>query len=105
MLKQGEVSDNRFLTKKNKKVSDMRCLTTCLSLLDLLCALPACCLRLATLLLLSPCTFALDCQNSVQQDHCWILVVTIPALSNSCLLAIFSITLLPFSISLIKICN
>ena len=50
-------SDNRFLTcmlKKNKKVSDMRSLTTCLSLLDLLCALPACCLRLASLLLLSP---------------------------------------------------
>jgi len=39
---------------KNKKVSDMRSLTTCLSLLDLLCALPACCLRMAPLLLLSP---------------------------------------------------
>ena len=52
MLKQGEVSDNRFLTKKNKKVSDMRSLTTCLSLPGFLCALPACCLRPATLLLL-----------------------------------------------------
>ena len=39
---------------KNKKASDMRSLTTCLSLLDLLCALPACCLRSASLLLLSP---------------------------------------------------
>ena len=50
-------SDNRFLTcmlKKNKKVSDMGSLTTCLSLLDLLCILPTCCLRLATLLMLCP---------------------------------------------------
>jgi len=39
---------------EEEQVSDMRSLTTCLSLLDLLCALPACCLRLATLLLLSP---------------------------------------------------
>ena len=71
MLKKRKVSDNRFLTKKrflttdssqpetcmqrkSKKVSDKRSLTTCLSLLDLLCTLPACCLRPATLLLLSP---------------------------------------------------
>jgi len=42
------------MLKKKRKVSDMRRLTTCLSLLDLLCALPACCQRPTTLLLLSP---------------------------------------------------
>ena len=43
------------MLKKNKKnVSDIRSLTTYLSLLDLLCVLPACFLRLASQLLLSP---------------------------------------------------
>jgi len=48
-------SDNRFLMlKKNKrKVSDMRSLTTCLSLLNLLCTLLVFFLRPASLLLLS----------------------------------------------------
>lgn len=149
----------------------MRSLTTCLSLQDLLCALPACCLRLASLLLLSPprrclpsdpslrkacmlndsqgpatssrtsswtysvpapscclrlatlvllfpCVFAPDRQNIVQQDYCWILVVTILSLRNSCFfLSFLSLTfpfpspqsvivsVLPFPISVIKICN
>ena len=46
--------ENCMLKKNKKKVSDLRSLTTCLSLLDMLCTLPACCLRLASLLLLSP---------------------------------------------------
>ena len=120
---------------------------TCLSLLDLLCALSACCLRMAPLLLLSParrclpsdpslrkacmltdspgpttgdlllppgltlrllpgptrylhplvaqdrprcsCPSASDRQNIVQRDCCRILVVTIPALCNSCLFLSF----------------
>jgi len=52
-------SDNRFITK-NKKVSDMRSLMACLSLLGFLCILPGYCLRPAALLLLSPCAFAPD---------------------------------------------
>ena len=161
---------------KKKKVFGLRSLMTCLSLLDLLCALPACCLRrlslcccspsregvchqiphygrsacwwtlqgllletccflldffldllgtctsccprLAMLLLLFPCVFAPDRQNIVQQDYCWILVVTILSLRNSCcFLSFLSLTfpfpspqsvivsVLPFPISVIKICN
>ena len=41
---------------------------TCPFLLDLLCCCTCFCLKPATLLLLSPCTFALDHLNSVQQD-------------------------------------
>jgi len=43
-----------MLKKNKKKVSDMRSLMTCLLLLDLLCVLPACYLRMASLLLLCP---------------------------------------------------
>ena len=76
---------------------------------------PSCCPWPAMLLLLFPCTFAPDRQNIVQQDHCWILVVTIPALHNSCLFYLFchlptlphhpKSSTLPFPIFLIKICN
>ena len=45
------VFDDRFLTKKIKKVSDMISLTTCLSLLDLLCTLPKAVYSAAALLL------------------------------------------------------
>ena len=78
---------------------------TCCFLLDLPCRsflVPACCLRPATLLLLlSPCTFASDHQNGVQRVHCWILVVTVRTLRNSCYFPIFSISRLPFPITLI----
>ena len=52
-----------------------------------------------------PAAFASDLRNVVQRDHCWILVVTIPPLRDSCFFPIFSITLLPFSVSLIRIYN
>ena len=55
------------MLKKNKKFSDMRSLTTCLSLLDLLCALPACCLRMAPLLLLSPARRCLPSDPSLRK--------------------------------------
>ena len=45
------VFDDRFLTQKIKKVSDMISLTTCLSLLDLLCTLPKAVYSAAALLL------------------------------------------------------
>ena len=61
---------------------------------------PSCCPRLAMLLLLSPCAFASDHRTVVQRDCCCILVVTIPALRNSCLFPIFSIACLPFPIIL-----
>lgn len=63
--------------------------------------LPVCCLGPAVLLLFSPCSFALDHQDGMQQDCCWILVVTIPALHNSFVKQKeFSIARLSFPITL-----
>ena len=45
---------------------------------------PSCCPRPATLLLFFPCAFAPDHWNVMKRDCCRILVVTIPALCNSC---------------------
>ena len=50
---------------------------------------PSCCPRLAMLLLFFPCAFAPDHRNVVQWDYCRILMVTIPALCNSCLFLSF----------------
>ena len=47
--------------------SDNRFFTTGLSLLDLLCALPACCLRMAPLLLLSPARRCLPSDPSLRK--------------------------------------
>ena len=84
-------------------------LESCCFLPDWLCnffLLPACCPRPATLLLLSsPAAFALDLRNGMQWDRFWILVVTIPALQDSCFFPISSIALLPFPISLIRTYN
>ena len=75
---------------------------------------PSSCPRPATLLLLSPCAFAPGCRNIMQRDCCSILVVTITSLRNSCLYLFYLLpslpyhpksSVLPFSISLIKICN
>lgn len=79
---------------------------------------PSRCPRPTMPLLLSPCTFAPDHQNVVQWDCCLILVVTIPALHNSCFFLSFLllafptpspqsiiVSVLPFPISLTKICN
>jgi len=49
----------------------------------------------------SYCSLRAGCPDL--SDCCWILVVTIPTLCNSCFFPIFSITCFPFPISLI--CN
>ena len=79
---------------------------------------PSRCPRPATLLLLFPCAFAPDHLNVLQRDCCRVLVVTISALRNSCFFLSFLslafpspslqsviVSVLPFPISLIKICN
>jgi len=79
---------------------------------------PSHCPGPAMLLLLFPHNSALDHWNIMQQDYCWILVVTISALRNSCFFLSFLslafpsaspqsiiVSILPFPIFLIKICN
>ena len=51
----------------------------------------------------SPAASTSDHRNVVQRDRCWILVVTIPTLRDFCFFPIFSITLFPFLVSLIRI--
>ena len=58
---------------------------------------PSHCLRLAMLLLLFPCAFAPDRRNILQRDYCRILVVTIPALCNSCFFLSFLLPAFPSS--------
>jgi len=49
-----------------------------------------------------PLCFCLRSSEQRATGRCWIFVVTIPALCNSCFFSIFSIAHLPFSISLIR---
>lgn len=62
-------SDNRFLTKNEKKVSDMRSLTTCLSLLDFLCTLRACCLSLVQTQFLTSASSTRRLSSSHSETH------------------------------------
>jgi len=75
---------------------------TCLFLLDLLhhstCLLPKASHSAAAL----PLCICLEPSERHAVGHCWILMVTIPALHNSCFFPIFSIAIFLFSTTLIR---
>ena len=122
-----QIPNDRFLTTwdlhaKEDEVSDIRSLTSwCLHagglspvpdtwdlllppgltllLLPGICLLPKASHADAAAL---PLRFCLGPSERHATGRCWILVVTIPALCNSCFFSIFSIAHLPFCITLIR---